>query len=317
MRPHDAWQRSAQRCNVLPVARDANGLPLNAFTVDLEEWYCSQNLRAAVPRYGWMLMPRRAERATCRLLELLDRRSITATVFVLGWVAETQPRLVRAIADAGHEIASHGYGHELLTELTPGRMRDDLRRAIAVTQDCCGAEIVGYRAPAFTVTRSTLWAYDIMAELGIRYSSSVFPIGFHPEYGMRDAPLLPYRAGAIIELPLSVASICGVRFPCSGGGYFRWCSYRLFRALANRCHRQGRPLIFYIHPSDLDPNIPRLRVPPVQRLRFYGNIEPTFSKLEQMLLDYSFTTLGRLMARATIEERSSHVGFLLRGAPGT
>lgn len=269
---------------------------INALTFDVEDWFCAHNVERAVRRCEWNRAVPRVAVTTRRILSLLRRHDTEATFFVLGWIAERYPDLVREIHDHGHEIATHGYSHTPLTAMTPAMFEWDLDRAISITQEITRAEIAGFRAPSFTITSSTLWAVDILRSRNIRYDSSIFPTGMHPDYGIPDAPLAIFRHGnGVMEIPLSCAEIAGRRVPCAGGAYFRFLPYSITRRLIDICRRQGRPVIFYLHPWEIDADTPRVRLPLLRSIRQYHNLENTFAKLEQLLLDYRFTSIRTLL----------------------
>jgi polysaccharide deacetylase family protein (PEP-CTERM system associated) len=228
---------------------------------------------------------------------MLDRHNVNATFFVLGWVAERVPELIREIEDRGHEIASHGYGHHLLTHLTPEEFEVDLRRSIKVLKDIgVNYQPIGFRAPSFTVVEKTMWALSILSKHGILYDSSVFPIGFHPDYGVPSSPLAPYQISReLTEFPLSCAEYMGKRIPCSGGGYFRLLPYTLTRLLIRKVNSDGRPAVFYLHPWELDPGQPRIPLPFTKRLRHYNGLQKTEEKLERLLNDFQFTTIREVL----------------------
>lgn len=269
----------------------------NVFSVDLEDWFCVQNLSGVIRREEWDKCESRVERNTLLLLHLLARRQVKATFFVLGWVAERFPDLVREIESRGHEIATHGYSHRLLTSLTPEEFRADLGRSLEVLARCSRRPVSGFRAPSFSVTRKTWWALEILRASGIRYDSSIFPVGFHPDYGIPDAPLSAHRLPeGVLELPMSCAEMFGRKVPCSGGGYFRLFPYPVTRALMRRCNQQGRPVIFYLHPWEVDPDQPRVALPALKRFRHYNNLDRTAERLERLLEDFSFTSASDLFA---------------------
>ncbi|HEX5731835.1 MAG TPA: XrtA system polysaccharide deacetylase [Blastocatellia bacterium] len=268
----------------------------NAMSIDLEDWFCVHNMEQAIDKRDWDACEMRVVENTRSILELLARHKTEATFFVLGWVAERAPDLVREIAARGHEIATHGYSHTLLTDMTPESFEEDLRRAIHVTRDCVDQEIVGFRAPSFTVTNKTLWAVEVLTRNGIRYDSSVFPVGFHPDYGMPNASLAVYRHNdKLVEVPLSCAEIMGKRIPCSGGGYFRIFPYALTKRLLKRCNAQGRPAIFYLHPWELDPKQPRMKLPLLKKFRHYYNLDKTLARLDRLLGDFEFTSVRKVI----------------------
>lgn len=269
----------------------------NVFSIDLEDWFCVQNLSGVIARDQWERCESRVERNTLWLLELLAHHQVEATFFVLGWIAERYPDLVREVERRGHEIATHGYSHRLLTALEPEEFRADLKRSLEVLARCSSGTIQGFRAPSFSVTRKTWWAVDILRSCGIRYDSSIFPVGFHPDYGIPDAPLSAHRLEeGVYELPMSCAEIFGRKVPCSGGGYFRLFPYPLTRGLMRRCNQQGRPVIFYLHPWEVDPGQPRVELPAFKRFRHYNNLDRTAGRLEHLLRDFQFTSVRKLFA---------------------
>lgn len=287
---------------------------MNAFTVDLEEWFCSHALAASLPPCCWDAIESRVERPTHALLELLARHSAHATFFVLGWVAERHSRLVRTIAEAGHEIASHGYEHARLHRLTRNEARADIQRSISVLADITGMMPRGYRAPAFSITRRTLWALDLLNDIGFTYDSSIFPIAHHPDYGIPDAALgVHHHNNGLLEVPPSCVELVGTRVPCAGGGYFRHMPYGITRNLIDRVLRDGRPYIFYIHPWELDADLPTAGLTRRQRFRLHHNIHLTGRKLQHLLRDYTFTSINALPELARQKERSTDVGLLSRG----
>ncbi len=269
---------------------------LNAMSVDVEDWFHAYNLQRFTPPETWDRQVSRVERNTERLLELFARHKVRATFFVLGWVAERFPQLVRAMDAAGHEIASHSHMHQLITHLTPEAFEADLARSLEVLRGLTASPVRGFRAPSFSVTRQTLWAVPILERNGITYDSSVYPIGFHPDYGIGDAPLVPFRhPSGLAELPMSVAEVAGRRVPCSGGGYFRLAPYAVTRALVRRCNAQGRPLVFYIHPWEIDPGQPRLPMPAVRRFRQYNSLGLVFDRIDRLLGDFPFGTMSDVL----------------------
>jgi polysaccharide deacetylase family protein (PEP-CTERM system associated) len=273
----------------------------NALSIDLEDWFCAYNLRIAMDE--WDRRDLRVVPNTHRILDLFDRHSVQATFFVLGWIAERVPGLVQEIEERGHEVATHGYSHTLLTEMTPAEFEADLCRALEITRRLVTQPILGFRAPSFTITNKTLWAIDILARNGIKYDSSIFPIGLHPEYGMRDAPLGIHRIGAIAEVPMSVARLAGRNIPCSGGGYFRVFPYAITRFLLRQCNREGRPAVFYLHPWEVDPGQPRMQLSFSKSLRHYMNLDKTLARLDHLLDDFEFGPVQEVLG---LSERSAH-----------
>jgi polysaccharide deacetylase family protein (PEP-CTERM system associated) len=263
----------------------------NAFTIDLEDWFCSHNLVEMLPYKQWEKQESYVEQGTYLLLSLLEKYKVRATFFVLGWVAERFPDLIKSVQKAGHEIGSHGYAHRQITKQTPAEFELDIQQSLEALS-FLKTPISGYRAPAFSLTPKTIWATDILQNAGFQYDSSVYPIGVHPDYGFADAPLLPYsHANGLIEIPLSVAEFGTFRLPCSGGGYLRQLPYPVFKSLVKRCNAQGRPLVFYIHPWELLPDIPQMDLPNLQKWRHYNNLASTTGKIERLLQDFSFGAL--------------------------
>lgn len=266
---------------------------MNALSFDIEEYFQVEAFARIVARDAWPQLPSRVVDSTRRVLDLLDRHATSATFFVLGWVADRHPRLVREIADRGHEVASHGYGHRMLTSMTPPEFRVDVRRAKAAIEDAAGVAVTGYRAPTFSVVRRTLWALAVLAEEGFHYDSSIFPI-HHDRYGIPDASRFPHRlaTGAgddLVEFPITTVAVAGQRLPLTGGGYFRLAPYALIRAAIRRVNaHDGQPAIVYLHPWELDPGQPRMAVGGVTRFRHYINLAGTARKLERLLADFRF-----------------------------
>ncbi len=265
----------------------------NALSIDLEDWFCAYNLRIGVE--DWGKQERRIGPNTRRILDVLDAHKTHATFFVLGWFAEHEPELVREIAARGHEIATHGYSHTLLTALTPDACRADLCRALDATRPLTRQPILGFRAPSFTVTSKTLWALDVLAEQAVKYDSSIFPLSYHPDYGIPDASLSIHKRGEILEVPMSVARIAGKNIPCSGGGYFRMFPYAVTHWLLQQCNREGRPVIFYVHPWEVDPGQPRRKLSWSKSFRHYMNLDKTLSRLERLLDDFEFIPIREVL----------------------
>lgn len=270
---------------------------INMMSVDVEDWFQVSNLSEVISYRQWDLLELRVKTNTARVLQLLAKHHTKATFFVLGWLAERLPNLVRDIAGEGHEIACHGYSHRRLTTMTPRELDAELADTLAILRETSGQPVNGFRAPSFSVTRHTLWSYQIMAKHGITYDSSVFPIGFHPDYGIRHAPLTAYRAtDAIVELPVGCAQILGCRVPCSGGGYFRIFPYAVTRRLMQRCNSEGRPVVFYVHPWEFDPGQPRLHLPRLKQIRHYTNLNRTTTRFDRLLSDFDFGSIQENLA---------------------
>lgn len=262
----------------------------NALTIDVEDYFQVSALAPHFPRSQWDGVPCRVERNVDLILDLLDTHDAKATFFTLGWIAERYPSLVRRIAESGHEVASHGYGHERASAQTPESFLADIRLARAVLEDIIGQQVVGYRAPSFSIGLANLWAHDCIAEAGYRYSSSVYPVK-HDHYGIPDAPRFPYRLDSgLIEVPVTTMRWMGRNWPAGGGGYFRLLPYALSRWQIRRVNADDRrPAIFYFHPWEVDPEQPRVREATAKtRFRHYVNLERTEGRLRRLLKDFAW-----------------------------
>jgi polysaccharide deacetylase family protein (PEP-CTERM system associated) len=275
---------------------------LNALTVDVEDYFQVSAFEQHIDRDCWDSYPCRVVDNTRRLLRILSEYEITGTFFVVGWIAERHPHLVTEIRQDGHEIGSHSYWHRLVYRLTPDEFREDLRRSRRVLEDILGEPIRVFRAPSFSITEQSRWALEILAEEGFSIDSSIFPI-YHDRYGMPNANpaihRLPTSAGLLWECPPSVVSIAGFNLPVSGGGYFRLYPGSLsIRWLRQVNQRAGRPFVFYVHPWEIDPQQPRLKVGSrISRWRHYLNLNETESKLKRLLDSFHFGTLTDVVAR--------------------
>jgi polysaccharide deacetylase family protein (PEP-CTERM system associated) len=269
----------------------------NAMSVDLEDWFCAHNLSQTIAREDWDKCELRVRESAQRILDLLEKYDTRATFFILGWIAERAPDLVSDIARRGHEIGLHGHKHLLLTQITPLEFEEDLTRALKALRSAgIQQEILGFRAPSFTVVEKTLWALDILEKHDIKYDSSVFPVGFHPDYGIPDAPLGPYKiTDHLYEFPLSTVECFGLRWPCSGGGYFRLLPYSYTKYCIKRCNRSGRPVAFYIHPWELDAEQPRVALHWSKRIRHYYNLKKTELRFECLLREFQFGTMREVL----------------------
>jgi polysaccharide deacetylase family protein (PEP-CTERM system associated) len=295
---------------------------MNAFTVDVEDYFHVAALSSAIPRDSWDQRELRVEENIERLLGILDERSVRGTFFVLGWLAERRPALVRRIADAGHEIACHGYSHQLVYTQSPGEFRKETVRAKGFLEDTLGYPVLGYRAASFSVTRNSLWALDVLIDAGFRYDSSIFPI-HHDLYGLPGANPEPHWVSApsgrtIAEFPMSAAKFFGVQVPVSGGGYFRILPYWLTRAgLRQINQRRGRPFAFYLHPWELDPGQPRIKVGAFSRFRHYTNLERCEGRLRQVLGDFAFTSMHEVLQQRGLLSPERSAATRQRPPPAT
>lgn len=274
---------------------------VNAMSVDVEDYFHVSVFDGIVPRSQWASMESRVCANTRRLLDLFDEFNVRSTFFVLGWVAERHPGLVRQIAACGHEIASHGYGHRLIYDQTPAAFREDVRRAKQLLEDAAGCRVGGYRAPSYSVTPRSLWALDILIEEGYRYDSSIFPIR-HDRYGIPVSPREPFpiqrEAGTLMEVPGSTVRLGPLNLPVGGGGYFRLLPYNWTRWGIERLNTvEARAAVFYIHPWEIDPDQPRLEVGWLGRFRHYRNLDKTEDRLRALLTAFRFGTVESLLHR--------------------
>lgn len=273
---------------------------INAMSVDVEEYFHASALERVAPRAQWEALPTRVGPTTRALLELFASRQVRATFFILGWVADRDPGLVRDIAAAGHEVASHGYWHEIVYSLSPAQFREDVRRSKQVLEQLVGSPVSGYRAPSFSITRKSLWALDVLLEEGYTYDASVFPVR-HDRYGIPDAPRHTYRLDrgdrSITEVPPSTVRLGGQNLAVAGGGYFRLLPYMWTRTgIARLNRRERRPAIFYLHPWEIDTAQPRLPVGLTTRLRHYGNLGRTHGRLARLLDEFRFAPVADVVA---------------------
>ncbi|GGC72995.1 XrtA system polysaccharide deacetylase [Marinobacter halophilus] len=276
----------------------------NALTVDVEDYFQVAALAEAVDRKDWHSMEYRVEANTDRLLELFSQKAVKATFFTLGWVAERSPELVRRIQKAGHEIASHGYSHQLVYNQAPDVFRDETRKSKQILEDITGEPITGYRAASYSITAQSRWALDILCEEGFTWDSSIFPV-HHDRYGMPGTPHEPYRleapgGGTLIEFPLSTCPLGSYRLPIAGGGYFRLYPYWLSRWGLGKINRAGQPFIFYLHPWEIDTGQPRLDVKALSRFRHYNNLNKCMGRLERLLGDFRFGSVSDVLSETKI-----------------
>jgi polysaccharide deacetylase family protein (PEP-CTERM system associated) len=261
----------------------------SVLSVDVEDWF--HILDVGGPELeSWSELPSHVEKGFRRLLELLAAHDTQVTCFFLGWVAERRPDLVREAAAAGHEIASHGYAHRLVFEMTPAEFRADAERARCVLEDITATPVTGYRAASFSLTENTPWFYEELAAAGYRYDSSLFP-ATRGHGGIPGGRMDPHRVQLesgrpMIEFPISVATVLGRPFCFFGGGYLRLSPYWLLRRMGRRVLAEGRPLVFYVHPREMDPAAPRLSMPPYRRFKSYVNLRGTDRKIEKLLRDF-------------------------------
>jgi polysaccharide deacetylase family protein (PEP-CTERM system associated) len=276
---------------------------INALSFDVEEYFHAEAFGRVVRREQWPGLESRVVASTKLVLDILERSGTAATFFVLGWVAERHPALIRDIHARGHEVACHGYGHDMITRLSPSQFAEDVRRAKVILEDTVGGSVIGYRAPTFSVVRETLWSLQILAETGFQYDSSIFPI-VHDRYGIPDATRFPHRVAVrpgveIAEFPLSTVGGFGWRVPVAGGGYFRILPYAATcRAIRHVNNREGQPAIVYLHPWELDLGQPRLPAGRLTRFRHTVNTRTTESKLKRVIGDFRFSPVCDVLRSA-------------------
>ncbi|EZP41098.1 XrtA system polysaccharide deacetylase [Janthinobacterium lividum] len=275
----------------------------NALTIDVEDYFQVSAFAPHIARADWPRLECRVEANIERILLLLDSRRIHATFFTLGWIAERYPAMLRRVADAGHEVASHGYAHLRASDQSAAQFVDDVRRSKTILEQLTGLAVRGYRAPSFSIGAANLWAFDVLQEAGYRYSSSIYPIR-HDHYGMPDAPRFAWRPRGphgVLELPVSTVRLRGRNLPAGGGGYFRLMPYALSRWLLRRINsRDGQAGIFYFHPWELDPGQPR---PPGlsarTRFRHYLNLGRMEARLGRLTGDFAWDRMDRIFLEST------------------
>ena len=269
------------------------------FTVDVEEYFHPSALEPYVPRTAWPSFERRSPRVIERLLGVLEAHRAIGTFFTLGWLAEREPAMVRAIAAAGHELGSHSWDHARVTTQTPAEFRESVRRSKAVIEDIAGVRVRGFRAPSFSIVRGVEWALDVLLEEGYEYDSSLFPISQHPTYGYPGAPIDPYRVQraerAIAEIPPATLNALGARLPASGGAYFRFFPIALVRGALRQAEGRGQPATFYIHPWELDDHVPDLPMKWIARVRTFSSLGDTWARVETLLRQFRFDRIDRML----------------------
>lgn len=267
----------------------------NALSFDIEDWFQVENMKGAISSGDWDNLELRVVRNTERILKILKDNDTRATFFILGWVAEKCPGLVKDIAKAGHELASHGFGHDLVYSLTPEKFREDIRRSKELIEGLAKCKVYGYRAPSFSITKDSLWALDILKEEGFVYDSSVFPVSFHDRYGFGKCESEPFKwPNGLIEVPLTIYRIKSVTLPLAGGGYFRLLPYMYFKYFFNRLNARNERFTFYLHPWEIDPEQPRVKLPAGYRFRHYVNLKTTEGSLKRLLTDFRFERIHQV-----------------------
>jgi len=288
---------------------------INALTIDVEDYFQVTAFERHVKREDWCGYPLRVNDNTMKILDMLDEYGVKATFFVLGWVAERCPGLVREISRRGHEIACHGYGHELIYKIGPDKFRADVRKSKSILEEISGIKIYGYRAPSYSITGKSLWALEILVEEGFTYDSSIFPI-IHDIYGIpggkRFIHEIETKSGKIKEFPISTIPLrIGWRqmiLPVAGGGYLRFFPAQLIgMAIKHINEREGQPAVVYFHPWEIDPNQPRIRARLKSRFRHYLNLERMEAKIRYLLNNIKFSPMRDIWSQAAIEPTTSEL----------
>ena len=271
---------------------------VNGLSVDVEEHFQVGAFQHVIPQGSWDSIPSRVRGNVDRLLQIFDDHAVKATFFILGWVAKRHPGMIKDIQSAGHEIASHGSDHQLAYQQTPESFRDDVAASKAVLEDLCGQAVIGYRAPSFSITAQNLWAFEILEELGFRYSSSIYPIR-HDTYGLPDASRFPFQPEGrkIVECPQSTVEVGPMRLPCGGGGYLRLFPFWLFRRAVGRVNATDQQSMYlYIHPWEIDPEQPRIDGAGLKsNFRHYRNLHKTEGRLIRLLEEFRWDRFDRIL----------------------
>ena len=275
---------------------------LNALTVDVEDWFQVSNFDSIITRDEWDTLPSRVEDSTRRLLDLFDEHGAKSTCFVVGWIAERFPDLVAEIARRGHDVETHSHMHHLVYELTPEAFAEDLRRSLDVLESVTGVRPRGFRAPSFSVDHRSLWALDVLAEAGITYDSSIYPVR-HPRYGVPEFHRYPCRIRTpggreLAEFPMTTLRVGNRNLGASGGAYLRILPLGVLRHAYRKMNREGRPAVLYIHPWEIDPGQPRRRTGGWGSLTHYANLEGTYSRLGRLLREFPFAPMAEVLESA-------------------
>lgn len=271
---------------------------LNVLSIDCEDWF--QGLEIDIG--DWHRFESRIEKSLPKLLSLLEEKGTKATFFILGYVAERCPGLVKEIARRGHEVGCHGYSHQFVFKQSPEEFRREMEKSLEILEKLSGQKIVSYRAPFFSITQSSLWALEDLADLGILFDSSIFPV-INYRYGIPQAPRFPHWIGMkngakILEFPISTLRILGKNIPIAGGAYFRIFPYRFIKAGIKNLNKKKLPVIFYLHPWEIDPEHPRINLPRRVSLTHYYNLSGTEEKFKRLLKDFEFSTLKKVLENA-------------------
>ncbi len=278
---------------------------LNALTIDVEEWFHVSLFRRKIRREDWDSLKSTVIDNTCLVLKILAEKNVRATFFILGWVAERYPEIVIAIQEQGHEIGSHTYSHQIIYEQSRQEFTADVQRSLVILRNLTLESVSSFRAPSYSITRASLWAWEALADLGLTCDSSIFPVK-HDLYGIPDAPRFPFyinlkNRSRLVEVPLSTIQLRGKNIPMAGGGYLRLYPYWFIRNSLRRINREGKPAIIYFHPWELAPDLPRLKIGFLKELRHYGNLNLMEMKLRRLLDEFSFGPLREVLNTIPIQ----------------
>jgi len=277
---------------------------VNAMSVDVEDYFQVSAFERYIQRKDWETIPTRVEQNVDKLLSIFSDNNVKATFFILGWIAERHPEMIKRIADDGHEVASHGYSHTRIVNLSKDQFREDIMKTNGILGELANKNITGYRAPSYSISLNNLWAHDILEECGFKYSSSIYPIK-HDIYGIPGSPRFSYRvaSGNLLEIPISTLKIFNRIIPCGGGGYFRFYPYLLSRYMINRLNiSEKQPCIFYFHPWEIDIEQPRQTGLDLKTsFRHYLNIDRMESRLRSLLRDFSWGRIDRIFSEHITE----------------
>jgi len=271
----------------------------NVLTIDVEDYFHVAALSKQINKNDWDSLAPRVKNNTYKLLDDFDRYSAKATFFVLGWVAERFPELVKEIDSRGHEVASHGYSHQLIYKQSIDAFKEETSLSKSILEDITGKEVKGYRAASYSITKKSLWALDVLYETGFKYDSSIYPV-HHDLYGIHGSPSEPHllkapSGGVLVEYPPTTYNFMSYTLPVAGGGYFRLYPYWLTRYFYNSLNRQNKPFAFYLHPWEIDPDQPRVKTSLFSRFRHYNNLNVCQKRLNKLLSDYEFTNMNQML----------------------
>lgn len=285
----------------------------NVLTIDVEDYFHVAALAKSIKPEDWDTISPRVTRNSYQLLDLFDEKNVKATHFVLGWVAERFPELIREIESRGHEVASHGYSHQLVYTQSPALFEQEARDSKNLLEDIIGKPVKGYRAASYSITRKSLWALDILAEQGFKYDSSIFPIA-HDRYGIKGSPEFPHvletpNKSTLVEYPLSTFRILGQSIPVAGGGYFRIYPYWLSRFFYRKINHQAAPFVFYLHPWEIDPAQPRVKASMLSEFRHYNNLDKGYQRLSRLLTDFEFTTMHEKLDELSMFDGAKNIAI--------